>query len=183
MSKAIQTNPYRQWLDGDRIEKRPRDMTDAELVKFTAAGAVVVVQRIKALRPYFQELNKRFKKLKRGETLCGFPNWDTYCTKHLGKTRRALNYMLIGGNTNRSTPSGNHKQLSDGNEDEGFHPTAKQSRAWEDVEIVLQLLAEASHILAKPISEGMAQELKKIIESAIQTATEAMSKLGVERDT
>jgi hypothetical protein len=181
MSKAIQINPYRQWLDGEHIGKKPRDMTNEELVKFTGAGAIVIIQRIKSLRPYFDELRNRFSGLRRGEKICGFPNWDTYCRKHLGKTKRALNYMLAGGNMKRTPPSGNHKQLT---EDNSEPPRAlRPSRAWQDVETVLQLLAEASGILAKPITEGMARELKIIIESAIQTLTEAMSKLGVERDT
>jgi hypothetical protein len=181
MKKAIESNPYRQWLDGDHIGKKPRDMTNEELIKFTGAGAVVIIQRIKSLRPYFDELRNRFSGLRRGEKICGFRNWDEYCRKHLGKSKRALNYMLAGGNTKRTASPGNHKQLV---EDNGEQPRAlRPSRAWQDVETVLQLLAEASRILAMPITEAMTQELKNIIQSAIQTATEAMSKLGVEQDT
>ncbi len=85
--------------------------------------------------------------------------------------------MLAGGNTNRVPP----RQLTDGSN--GQRTAVRPSRAWQDVETVLQLLAEASRILAMPITEAMTQELKLIIQSAIQTATEAMSKLGVEQDT
>jgi hypothetical protein len=180
MKKAIESNPYRQWLDGDHIGKKPRDMTNEELIKFTGAGAVVIIQRIKSLRPYFDELRNRFSGLRRGEKICGFRNWDEYCRKHLGKSKRALNYMLAGGNTNRKTPP--NKQLADTNGDETPR-ASRPSRAWQDVETVLQLLAEASRILSLPITEAMTQELKIIIQSAIQTATEAMSKLGVEQDT
>jgi hypothetical protein len=179
MSKPIHTNPYRQWLEGDHIGKKPRDMSNEELVKFTGAGAVVIIQRIKSLRPYFDELRNRFHGLRRGEKICGFRNWNEYFRKHLGKSKRALNYMLAGGNTNRTIPP--NKQLADGQSEP--RRAARPSRAWQDVETVLQLLAEANRILAMPISEAMTQELKIIIQSAIQTATEAMFKLGVEQDT
>jgi hypothetical protein len=99
--ERLASNPYRQWLEGDPISKKPKDMTNEELVKFTAAGAVVIVQRLKSLEPYLRELRRRFHKLKPGEKICGFRNWGEYCTKHLHKTKRALNYMLSGGNKNR----------------------------------------------------------------------------------
>jgi hypothetical protein len=174
-------NPYRQWLDGDRIGKKPRDMTDEELVKFTGAGAVVIIQRLKSLRPYFMELRKRFHNLERGEMVCGFRNWGEYCTKHLGKTKRTLNYMLAGGNKNRAEVLRPQHQLPDGIDVPDSH--RRSAPAWKDVEAVLEILADADRILARPLTEALTLELKEVVRSAIQVLTEAMMKLGVERDT
>jgi hypothetical protein len=175
------SNPYRQWLDGDRIGKKPRDMTDAELIKFTSAGAVVIIQRMKSLHPYLLELRKRFHKLERGEKLCGFRNWAEYCTKHLGKTKRALNYMLAGGNKNRVDVLPKQNLLGDGEdlpEAKRWTAAGRTKEAWKDVEAGLQLLAEAHRLLGLPITEAMADELKILVSSAIQTLNEAITKLS-----
>ncbi len=179
-SKAIDQNPHRQWLEGDLISKKPSDMTSEELVKFTSAGTVIIIQRLKSLRPYFLELRKRFHNLERGEKICGYCNWGEYCTKHLRKHKRTLNYMLAGGNKNRPQLPAPSKESGDDNRVVSGKRTAK---AWEDVETVLQLLADANRILALPITEAMTKELQDIIRSAVQVLTEAMLKLGVERDT
>ncbi len=174
-NKAIDQNPYRQWLEGDRISKKPSDMTSEELVKFTSSGAIIIIQRIKTLAPYFRELRKRFHGLKRGETIAGYRNWAEFCSRHLGRTKRTLNYMLAGGNKYRP-------QLRAPDDDAGGL-RQRTAKVWEDVETVLQLLAEANRILALPITEAMTKELQNIIRSAVQVLTEAMTKLGAERDT
>ena len=83
--------------------------------------------------------------------------------------------MLAGGNKYRP-------QLRAPDDDAGGL-RQRTAKVWEDVETVLQLLAEANRILALPITEAMTKELQNIIRSAVQVLTEAMTKLGAERDT
>lgn len=92
---------HQRWADGRKIGKKPREMSDGELDKFTSQSVILIVQRIKTLRPYLMEVRRRFHRLARGEKFCGFPTWDAYCQQRFGRTKRALNYMLAGGNKNR----------------------------------------------------------------------------------
>jgi hypothetical protein len=181
MSKAIEQNHYRQWVDGEHISRKPHDMTNEELVRFTGMGTVVIIQRLKTLQPYLMELRSRFQNLKREEKICGFSSWNEYCTKHLGRTKRALNYMLTGGNKSRpllppTKPSGDAEQ-------DFLDPAPKPIPIWQDIETGLQLLAEASRLLGLPTTDTLKNELKRIIRAAIEVLTEAITKSGINRDT
>jgi hypothetical protein len=50
------------------------------------------------LRPFVEELWKRFEELKAGETIAGCKTRKEYCERILHRTPRAVRYMLAGGN-------------------------------------------------------------------------------------
>ncbi len=97
MNTAIVTQPQKQMFAAVE-EKRPKEMTDAELAERVRSGFQSVCREAAALQPYYDELRNRFARKPRGERLAGCRTWDEYCETVIGKTRRAVNYFIAGGN-------------------------------------------------------------------------------------
>src|SRR5580704_13857554 len=78
--------------------KPPNEMANWELERFVTSRVKRVIKQLKELKPYLDELRNRFHTLPAGSTIAGYATWNEYCTQELGRTKRAVNYMLAGGN-------------------------------------------------------------------------------------
>jgi hypothetical protein len=183
MMKIEKSISFKQWIDGKTISKKPNQMTDKELIDFTEAGAVVIISRMKTLAPYLMEVRRRFNRLERGETLCGYSNWGEFCTEHLKKTKRALNYMLAGGNKARP-------QLTEGEKQELLAKVEEKKKSdyrdWttrielgKELENIVGTLREANKLLEQPTTATQKKEIQKIITSAVELLTKTMTRFGI----
>lgn len=89
------------------------------LAKMLVDGGVgKVLMDLAMMRPYLIELAKRFKHLKKGETILGYTSMDGdggFCLGEIGRTYRACKYAMDGGNTSRKpAPNPTQKQLTAG---------------------------------------------------------------------
>lgn len=72
-------------------------LLDSEsLGQYVAASVVGILNKAEALRPYYEELWRRFSALKEGETICGCATRTEYCEKILHKTIRSVQHVLYG---------------------------------------------------------------------------------------
>jgi hypothetical protein len=82
-----------------QLHTSPRTLTNNELGEHVEQIALVVGQTLADLKPFIEELWRRFDQLKRDETIRGCHTKKEFCEKVLGKTARAVQYMLAGGNS------------------------------------------------------------------------------------
>ena len=71
-------------------------MPSEELARHVEAKIVGAYKSLSDLKPYIQELWKRFEQLKDGETIHGCTTKKEYCERVLDKSARAVQYMLYG---------------------------------------------------------------------------------------
>ena len=69
-----------------------------------------VIEHLEFLRPYISEMRSRFPKHggPRTKKVMGCSTWEEYCETVLHRTKRAVNYQLSGGNTNRTPKISTH---------------------------------------------------------------------------
>jgi hypothetical protein len=78
--------------------KQPDELGDEQLAQVVSNGLVNLAVVSERLKPYFFELRDRFHKKSVEVEIHGCRTWDEFCTKVLKRTRRAVNYLLSGGN-------------------------------------------------------------------------------------
>lgn len=71
-----------------------RLMDSESLGRYVAEQTAGVFHRLTELRPFYEELWKRFEKLQKGETIMGCRNRSEYATKVLGRSMRSIQYAL-----------------------------------------------------------------------------------------
>src|ERR1035441_4123733 len=107
-------------------QKHAQSLADEALAKYLVEkGVGRMLLDLATMRPYLIELAKRFKHLKKGETILGYTSMDGehgFCLGEIGRTYRACKYAMDGGNTKRSTPAPNptQKQLTTGMPENGY---------------------------------------------------------------
>jgi hypothetical protein len=91
-----------------QLHTSPRTLTNNELGEHVEQIALVVGQTLADLKPFIEELWRRFDQLEGRETIRGCHTKKEFCEKVLGKTARAVQYMLAGGNSHdyRNNTSG-----------------------------------------------------------------------------
>jgi hypothetical protein len=164
----------------DEIEKtpKPEKMSDAELARYCIREGRYLMRRIEHYRLYLLVLRERFRSLDGSKTILGCRTWNEFCTERLEYTKRAMNYMLAGGNKDAKKK----KQLAAENDDHPvMTPWSTGRRVIEmqrHMETVAEILTRASDMLDLPVTDELRSELKTLIQSAIQTMTEALAKFG-----
>ena len=78
--------------------KDPGELDDEQLAEVVSNGLVKLAVDSERLKPYFFELRERFHKKSAASEIHGCRSWDEFCTTILKRTRRAVNYLLAGGN-------------------------------------------------------------------------------------
>src|ERR1700674_2699693 len=78
--------------------KKPGELGDEQLAQVVSDGLVNLTVVSERLNPYFFELRDRFHKKSVETDIHGCRTWNEFCTKVLKRTRRAVNYLLAGGN-------------------------------------------------------------------------------------
>jgi hypothetical protein len=94
---------------------QPSELGDEQLAQVVSDGLVNLAVVSERLKPYFFELRERFHKKPPTAEIHGCRSWDEFCTKVLQRTRRAVNYLLAGGNPaskRNSKPSGTVEQAN-----------------------------------------------------------------------
>ena len=74
----------------------PAEMNSETLAEYVAKESVGILKRLDVLKPYFQELWKRFDALKEGEAINGCYTRTEFCEKVLHRSRRSVQYILYG---------------------------------------------------------------------------------------
>ena len=74
----------------------PTEMDSEALAEYVASESVGILKRFDVLKPYFQELWKRFDALKEGEVISGCRTRTEFCEKVLHRSRRSVQYILYG---------------------------------------------------------------------------------------
>jgi hypothetical protein len=82
-------------------------MSNEELGEYVASESVGILKRLDVLKPYFEELWKRFDELPKDETINGCATRTEFCNKILHRTRRSVQYILHG----RTAPPKINKHL------------------------------------------------------------------------
>ena len=95
-------------LDGKREQiLPPAAMSNDQLAACVSSLAIHICEKLDTLEPYVRELQARFtKKKSKGALISGCKTWTEFCDKVLGRSRRAVNYMLNGGNPARPNKRG-----------------------------------------------------------------------------
>ena len=88
------------------------------LAQRVITGCSLIAPKLKALADDIRSLWAEFEALKPSETIYGCATKKEFCTAHLGRTPRAVRYLLAGGNNSRGEivslcQSGMRKQHSD----------------------------------------------------------------------
>ncbi len=78
--------------------KQPGELGDEQLAQVVSNGLVNLAVVSERLKPYFFELRERFHRKSVEAEIHGCRTWDEFCKKVLKRTRRAVNYLLSGGN-------------------------------------------------------------------------------------
>ena len=81
--------------------KDAEKMQNDELAEYVAGVSQSLFLGLVNFKPYIEELWRRFEKIRTDrsdETIAGCHTKDEFCEKILKRTRRAVNYMLTGGN-------------------------------------------------------------------------------------
>lgn len=96
---------------------QPAELSDEQLGQVVTIGFMNLTVFSEKLKPYFFELRERFHKKPLTAEIQGCRTWDEFCTKVLKHTRRAVNYLLAGGNPaskRKSQSSGTGRQSTEG---------------------------------------------------------------------
>lgn len=104
--------------------KQPGELGDEQLAQVVSDGLVNLAVISEKLKPYFFELRERFHKNTTAE-IHGCRTWDEFCTKVLNRTRRAVNYLLSGGNP---ASKRNTQNSGAGQQDKGETPTTENEK-------------------------------------------------------
>lgn len=97
--------------------KQPGELGDEQLAQVVSDGLVNLAVVSERLKPYFFELRERFHKKDTTAEIHGCRTWDEFCTKVLKRTRRAVNYLLSGGNpASKRNSQGNGTKQQDNEE-------------------------------------------------------------------
>jgi len=81
-----------------------RSMDSEALGRYVAESIAGVLRRLEDLRPYYEELWRRFDQLQDGETICGCVTRTEYCAKILHRSIRSVQFALYGRNTATKNP-------------------------------------------------------------------------------
>jgi hypothetical protein len=115
----------------------PRLMDSESLAVHVQTG---VLAALSTLKPFIEELWKRFDALEDGETIAGCTTRKEYCEQILNRTPRAVRYMLDGGNNHRqkhtpALPTGETvSPLSPDENDELELPVRKDTEAFAAID-------------------------------------------------
>lgn len=71
------------------------------LAQRVITGCRIIAPKLKTLADDIRLLWVEFKALQPGETILGCSTKKEFCSEHLGRTPRAVRYLLAGGNHNR----------------------------------------------------------------------------------
>jgi hypothetical protein len=113
------------------FDASPESMDDETLGKFVAHSLEQLAVFSEKLKPYYLNLRERFAaKKSKSATINGCRTWDEYCTKVLERTRRAVNYFLVGGNPGTHHPP----QVQTGAPEPGGKPFPTQTVAVEVID-------------------------------------------------
>lgn len=82
---------------------------------------------LEKLKPEVRRLEQEFKALKPGATIMGFASWKKFCPAKLGRSYRAVRYMLTGGNPASKAGAPRVKRISP-----RLDPGTKQLLDWLD---------------------------------------------------
>jgi rubrerythrin len=173
----------------------PGDMGDEELGEAVARIAEEVASSCERLRPYLAEIRKRFwMKEKRSDTIFGCRAWNEFCEKVLGRTRRAANYILNGGNKKRTKREvGNMFPTSRQNGDQGNGDTLPTGddflcsacgAAWNDDSSKCPKCGQEDSVALKRMARKVAANLLKWMqEPPVDRATLREAAPGMDQET
>jgi hypothetical protein len=71
------------------------------LAQRVITGCSLLAPKLRALADDIRALWAEFEALQPGEAICGCTTKKEFCTNHLGRTPRAVRYLLAGGNPRR----------------------------------------------------------------------------------
>jgi hypothetical protein len=83
---------------------RPASMDSEALGQYIADQTAGVLRRLEDLRPFYEELWKRFDKLPRGQKILGCAFRKEYCEKILHRSIRSVEYALYGRKRSLTAP-------------------------------------------------------------------------------
>jgi hypothetical protein len=75
---------------------RPASMDSDALARYVADQTAGVLHRLADLRPFYEELWKRFEELPKGQKILGCETRTAYAETILGKSMRSIQYALYG---------------------------------------------------------------------------------------
>jgi hypothetical protein len=75
---------------------RPASMDSEALGQYIADQTAGVLRRLEDLRPFYEELWKRFEKLSKGQRILGCRTKTEFAEKILGRSMRSIQYALYG---------------------------------------------------------------------------------------
>jgi hypothetical protein len=87
------------------LRAHAHDLPNEALAKHLVNGVGPMLRKLAELRPYLEELTKRFAHLRKGQTIMGYSTLDAFCRAELHRTSRAIHYALSGGNPNNKKES------------------------------------------------------------------------------
>ena len=131
-------------LSAGDLRAHAHDLSNEALAKHLVNGVGPMLRKLTELRPYLEELTKRFAHLRKGQTIRGHSTLDAFCRVELHRTSRAIYYALSGGNPN-------NKKKSEESEPKNF---------WAD-------LAHSLIELVPSSSDGVEHRVVNRIETAI----------------
>jgi hypothetical protein len=131
-------------LSAGDLRAHAHDLSNEALAKHLVNGVGPMLRKLTELRPYLEELTKRFAHLRKGQTIRGHSTLDAFCRVELHRTSRAIYYALSGGNPN-------NKKKSEESEPKNF---------WAD-------LAHSLNELVPSSSDGVEHRVVNRIETAI----------------
>jgi hypothetical protein len=82
------------------LRAHAHDLSNEALAKHLVNAVGPMLRKLAELRPYLEELTKRFAHLREGQTIMGYSTLDAFCRAELHRTSRAIHYALSGGNPN-----------------------------------------------------------------------------------
>ena len=126
------------------LKAHAHDLSNEALAKHLVNGVGPMLRKLTELRPYLEELTKRFAHLRKGQTIMGYSTLDAFCRAELHRTSRAIHYALSGGNPNNKKKG------------EESHPKS----FWSD-------LAHSLNELVPSSSDGVEHKIVNRIETAL----------------
>lgn len=126
------------------LKAHAHDLSNEALAKHLVNGVGPMLRKLTELRPYLEELTKRFAHLRKSQTIMGYSTLDAFCRTELHRTSRAIHYALSGGNPN-------NKKKGEENPPKNF---------WSD-------LAHSLNELVPSSSDGVEHKVVNRIETAI----------------
>jgi hypothetical protein len=116
-------------------------MSDEELGTYVAEQTIGVLRRLYELRPYYEELWRRFDALPSGATINGCKTRTEFCERILKRSVRSVQYALHGRNANNV-----RAQIGDGEETYVEQIRRKYEKYKSDPVLYALILAQAELI-------------------------------------